>query len=241
MDWGIDPDRVSEIAEIVRNRRFSAADAEKLMLAIVGGPANMPTARSGTWRRCCWRSASGAPAPLAPARRSHRLPPRRERPHGEPAQAGQGGEARRDDGPLRRRGTDAGLARRAAGLRLGPRQTGAGPRRFPLQLAVRRSGRRQRRRRAAPVPRSALPGGRRPECAEQARRAGPGPLHAGLAAARYLPLQAFAELIRHREAFIAEAKRGRDFGPEEVFELWRFAIVAARPGASPVTPRSSRP
>ncbi len=41
---------------------------------------------------------------------------------------------------------------------------------------------------------------------------------------RYLPLQAFAELIRHREAFIAELKRGRDFGPEEVFELWRFAI-----------------
>ncbi len=37
MDWGIDPERVAEVAEIIRNRKLPAADAEKLILAIVGG------------------------------------------------------------------------------------------------------------------------------------------------------------------------------------------------------------
>jgi hypothetical protein len=37
MDWGIDPERVAELAEIIRNRRLPAADAEKVILAIVGG------------------------------------------------------------------------------------------------------------------------------------------------------------------------------------------------------------
>jgi hypothetical protein len=37
MDWGIDPERVAEVAEIIRNRKFAAAEAEKLVLAIVGG------------------------------------------------------------------------------------------------------------------------------------------------------------------------------------------------------------
>ncbi len=37
MDWGIDPERVAEVAEIIRNRKLPAADAEKVVLAIVGG------------------------------------------------------------------------------------------------------------------------------------------------------------------------------------------------------------
>ncbi len=37
MDWGIDPERVADVAEIIRNRKLPAADAEKVILAIVGG------------------------------------------------------------------------------------------------------------------------------------------------------------------------------------------------------------
>jgi hypothetical protein len=37
MDWGIDPDRVAEVSEIIRNRKLPAPDAEKVILAIVGG------------------------------------------------------------------------------------------------------------------------------------------------------------------------------------------------------------
>jgi hypothetical protein len=37
MDWGIDPERVAEVAELIRNRKLPAADAEKVILAIVGG------------------------------------------------------------------------------------------------------------------------------------------------------------------------------------------------------------
>ncbi len=68
MDWGIDPDRVSEIAEIVRNRRFSAADAEKLMLAIVGGAGEH--ADSPLWDMAQVLLALGLLA------RQPRLPPR---------------------------------------------------------------------------------------------------------------------------------------------------------------------
>jgi hypothetical protein len=37
MDWGIDPERVAEVAELIRNRKLPATDAEKVVLAIVGG------------------------------------------------------------------------------------------------------------------------------------------------------------------------------------------------------------
>jgi hypothetical protein len=37
MDWGIDPERVAEVAELIRNRKLPAADAEKVILAVVGG------------------------------------------------------------------------------------------------------------------------------------------------------------------------------------------------------------
>jgi hypothetical protein len=37
MDWGIDPERVAEVAELIRNRKLPAPDAEKVILAIVGG------------------------------------------------------------------------------------------------------------------------------------------------------------------------------------------------------------
>ncbi len=37
MDWGIDPERVAEVAEIIRNRKLPAAEAEKVIMAIVGG------------------------------------------------------------------------------------------------------------------------------------------------------------------------------------------------------------
>lgn len=43
---------------------------------------------------------------------------------------------------------------------------------------------------------------------------------------RYLPLQAFAELVRHREAFLAERSRtqaNRDLDADDVLALWSFS------------------
>ncbi|AMJ61793.1 hypothetical protein [Bosea sp. PAMC 26642] len=45
MDWGIDPARVAEISQVASSRRFSARDTEKFILAITGGGsenADMP-------------------------------------------------------------------------------------------------------------------------------------------------------------------------------------------------------
>ncbi len=224
MDWGIDPDRVSEIAEIVRNRRFAAADAEKLMLAIVGGAGEH--ADSPLWDMAQVLLALGLLA------RQPRLPPR------DAAIACLLDESGLMVGPLKR-GKEAShgaiLVRSGAdGLTLAslgePRVYGWGRVKRALGLAdflfnspfvdpAAGSGVDALRqsldqlfqedgdlnalsKRAVQAPARYMRAWRR----------------------RYLPLQAFAELIRHREAFIAEMKRGRDMGPEEVFELWRFAI-----------------
>ncbi len=224
MDWGIDPDRVSEIAEIVRNRRFSAADAEKLMLAIVGGAGEH--ADSPLWDMAQVLLALGLLA------RQPRLPPR------DAAIACLLDESGLMVGPLKR-GKEAKhgamvVRSGAEGLTLAslgePRVYGWGRVKRALGLAdflfnspfV------------DPAAGSGVDALRQSldqlfqedgDLSALSKRAVQAPARYMRAwRRRYLPLHAFAELIRHREAFIAELKRGRDFGPEEVFELWRFAI-----------------
>jgi len=229
MDWGIDPDRVSEIAQIIRGRRFSAADAEKLTLAIVGGAGEH--ADSPLWDMTQILLALGTLA------RQPRMPPR------DAAIACLLDESGLLIGPLRRgKAAEHGrvaIRSDAEGITLAsegePRVYGWGRVKRAMGLADFLFN--------SPFVDPAAGGG--VDALRQAldhlfeaegdltaisKRAVQAPARYMRAwRKRYLPLQAFADLIRHREAFLAEtslaeAKRVRQLGHDDIFDLWRFAL-----------------
>jgi hypothetical protein len=224
MDWGIDPERVAEIAEIIRNRRFAAADAEKLMLAIVGGAGEH--ADSPLWDMAQILLGLGALA------RAPRLPPR------DAAIACLLDESGLMTGPLKR-GREAShgpiaIRSDAEGLRL---SSGGEPRLYGWGRVKRALGLADFLFNSPFVDPAAGSGVDALRQALDQLFAGDGDLNALSKRAvqaparymrawrkRYLPLQAFAELIRHREAYLAERKDGRDLGPDAILELWRFAL-----------------
>jgi hypothetical protein len=224
MDWGIDPERVSEIAEIVRNRKFSAPDAEKLMLAIVGGAGEH--ADSPLWDMAQILLALGVLA------RQPRMGPR------DAAIACLLDESGLMIGPLKR-GKEArhgavAIRSDAEGLKLDgggePRVYGWGRVKRAMGLADFLFN--------SPFVDPAAGGGvdalrqsldglfaDEADLTTLSKRAVQSPARYMRAWRRkYLPLQAFADLIRHREAFLAERKRGRDLAADDVFDLWCFAL-----------------
>lgn len=224
MDWGIDPDRVAEIAEIVRNRRYAAADAEKLMLAIVGGAGEH--ADSPLWDMAQILLGLGALA------RQPRMGPRdaaiaclldetgmmisplkrgKEAKHGAIAIRANA-EGLTVDGGGEPRVYGWGRVKRAMGLAdflfnspfVDPAAGGGvdALRQALDQLFAEEADLTTLSKRAVQAPARYMRAWRK----------------------RYLPLQAFADLIRHRESYLAETKRGRDLGHDEILDLWCFAI-----------------
>jgi hypothetical protein len=226
MDWGIDPERVSEIAEIIRNRRFSAPDAEKLMLAIVGGAGEH--ADSPLWDMAQILLGLGVLA------KQPRLGPR------DAAIACLLDETGMMIGPLKRgkeaRHSLVAIASSAEGLTL---TSGGEPRVYGWGRVKRAMGLADFLFNSPFVDPGAGNGvdalrqaldtlfAEEGDLTTLSKKAVQAPARYMRAwRKRYLPLQAFADLIRHREAFLAEHKRAhaRDLDQEDIFTLWRFAV-----------------
>ncbi|MGL5113781.1 MAG: hypothetical protein ACRC7G_08420 [Beijerinckiaceae bacterium] len=227
-DWGIDPERVQDIAEIVRNRRLPVADAEHFALAIVGGAGQH--ADSALWemgqvllgvgfllkdQRMAPRDAAIAALLdesglfIGTLKRGKSLTV-----EGFTIAAGPsglsidgGGEARQFAWSRVRRA----LAMADFLFNSPQADPAAGPGLDALRdaldhLFLGEGDLTQRSKRAVQAPARFMRGWRK----------------------RYLPLQAFAEMIRCREAYLAEQKRtrtGRDLAADDVLTLWHFALA----------------
>jgi hypothetical protein len=228
MDWGIDPERVAEVAEIIRNRKLPAADAEKLVLAIVGGGgenvdqplwdlaqilfclghlARQPRLGPRDAATACLLDESGLlTAPLK--RNSKTVEVGRFRISGGP-------EGVAVTSPEGERSFAWGRVRRA--MALGDflfnspftdpgAGTGVDALRIGLDtLFLENDSLSDLSKRAVQAPARYMRAWRK----------------------RFLPLQAFAELIRVRETYLSERGRTRErrgLDPEDVFDVWRLAL-----------------
>jgi hypothetical protein len=229
MDWGIDPDRVAEIAEIVRNRRFSAADSEKFMLAIVGGAGEHADSMLWEMNQILLGLGTLLAAPRMPPRDAAigclldesglligklRSGKRVTSPTGDVWSDAQGLNLADGDTP---RSFSWPRVKRNMGLAdflfMSPQidaAIGSGAESLRNALDVLFSGEGDLvslSKRAVQAPARYMRGWRK----------------------KYLPLQAFADLIRHREAFLAGAGRtrsGRSLAHDDVLSLWFHVIDA---------------
>lgn len=229
MDWGIDPARVAEISQVASSRRFSARDTEKFILAITGGGsenADMPlwdmlqvlfalgalTAGRGMGPRdaaiACMLDETGILL----------RPLRQERPVAT-VLAGVAVEASATEltlamGPGKTRTFSWNRIRRGLGLAdflfaaeaAGKTETGLVALRGALDIVF-----------AAP------------EFGDDClKRAVQEPARFMRAWRRqHLPLLAFADMIRQREAYLHEQgrrDRRREFDPDDLMEFWSFAL-----------------
>lgn len=231
MDWGIDPARVAEIHTIASSRRFSARDTEKFVLAIAGGGSE--NADLPLWDMLQVLFALGA------LTAGPRLPPRDAAIGCMLDETGILLRPLRQEGGVRTELAGAVIVASAAELTLSysPDKT--------------RSFSWNRIRRALGLADFLF-------AAEAADEQGEGGLAAlrnaldavfalgtfdedGLKRAvqeparfmrswrrRHLPLLAFADLIRQREAFLNASGRResrREFDPDDLFALWSFALL----------------
>jgi hypothetical protein len=228
MDWGIDPDRVAEVAEIIRNRRLSVADSEKVILAIVGGGGENVD-------QPLWDMAQILFC-LGHLTKQPRMGPR------DAATACLLDETGVLTAPLKRavKTVEAGAFR----ITCGPEGVAA------QSLEGERSFAWSRVRRAMAIGDFLFnspftdPGSgtgvdalrlsldtlflENTSLTDLSKRAVQAPARYMRAwRKKYLPLQAFADLIRHRETFLSERNRnreGRGLDAEDIFELWRLAL-----------------
>ena len=229
MDWGIDPERISELNAIAQARRFSARESELFVLAIVGGGANsdiplwdLLTVAFGLG----WLTSKGRYGPRDAAvnclldQSDMALLPLRHGPGAVVEAAGarivggpKGIEVHfaGDDGPAR----SFAWSRVRMCLALGD---------FLFMSAS---------------PKPGTPDGMQAlnvalDAVFSARAFDQALLKRGIQEParfmrawrrRYLPLQLFADLVRERESYLAERGRtavNRDLDADDVFALWRF-------------------
>jgi hypothetical protein len=228
MDWGIDPERVAEVAEIIRNRKLPAADAEKVVLAIVGGGgenvdqplwdmaqilfclghlARQPRLGPRDAATACLLDESGVmTAPLKRAPKTVEVGGFRITggPEGVAVHSAEG-----------ERSFAWGRVRRAMAIGdflfnspfTDPGSgTGVDALRIGLDtLFLENASLSDLSKRAVQAPARYMRAWRR----------------------KFLPLQAFADLIRVRETYLAERGRGREgrgLDAEDVFDVWRLAL-----------------
>jgi hypothetical protein len=229
MDWGIDPDRVAEVAEIIRNRKFAASEAEKFVLAIVGGGGENVD-------QPLWDMAQILFC-LGHLTKQPRMGPR------DSATACLLDETGMLTAPLKR----APKAVEVAGFKItgGPEGVAVvspeGERSFAWSRVKRAMGFGDFLFNSPftdPAAGSGVDALRlsldtlfleNSSLTDLSKRAVQAPARYMRAwRKKYLPLQAFAELIRHRETFLSERNRnreGRGLDSEDVFELWRLVIA----------------
>lgn len=228
MDWGIDPERVAEVAEVIRNRKLPASDAEKLVLAIVGGGgenvdqplwdmaqilfclghlAKQPRLGPRDAATACLLDEAGFF--LAPIRRA----PKTLEIHGFRISGGPEGVAIRS--PEGERSFAWSRIRRAMALADfmfnspftdAGAGTGVDALRIGLDtLFLENSSLNDLSRRAVQAPARYMRAWRK----------------------KFLPLQAFADLIRVRETYLSERGRtreGRGLMADDIFDIWRLAL-----------------
>jgi hypothetical protein len=228
MDWGIDPERVAEVAEIIRNRKLPASDAEKVILAIVGGGGENVD-------QPLWDMAQILFC-LGHLTKQPRMGPR------DAATACLLDESGMFTAPVRRAGktVEEGAFKIAGGPEGVSVKSPEGERSFAWS----------RVKRAMAIgdflfnsPFTDAGAGTgvdalrlaldtlfldNPSLTDLSKRAVQGPARYMRAwRKKFLPLQAFADLIRVRESYLAERSRtreGRGLDAEDVFELWRLAL-----------------
>ncbi|MGL4242537.1 MAG: hypothetical protein ACRCTI_15615 [Beijerinckiaceae bacterium] len=228
MDWGIDPDRVAEVAEIIRNRKLPAADAEKVILAIVGGGGENVD-------QPLWDMAQILFC-LGHLTKQPRMGPR------DAATACLLDETGMFTGALRRA---------AKTIEIAPFRITGGPEGVAVVSPEgERSFAWSRVKRAMAIGDFLFnspftdPGAgtgvdalrlaldtlflENASLTDLSKRAVQGPARYMRAwRKKYLPLQAFADLIRVRETYLAERNRtreGRSLDAEDVFDIWRLAL-----------------
>lgn len=230
MDWGIDPARVAEIGTIASSRRFSARDTEKFVLAITGGGSE--NADLPLWDMLQVLFALGALCGDA------RMPPRDAAIACMLDETGMLLRPLRQDAPVR--ATLAGAEVSSSGAELALTYGGGKSRSF--------SWNRVRRALGLADFLFAAELDERSEGGLAALRKGLDEIFAlgqldddGLKRAvqeparfmrswrrRHLPLLAFADLIRQREAFLnasGRRERQREFDPDDLVALWSFALL----------------
>lgn len=229
MDWGIDPDRVAEIAEIIRNRKLPAGDAEKVILAIVGGGGEnvdqplwdlaqilfclghltkQPRMGPRDAATACLLDETGMlTAPLRRGTKTVEIPPFR---------ITGGAEGVAVHSPEGERSFAWSRVKRA--MAIGDflfnspftdpgAGTGVDSLRISLDtLFLENSSLTDLSKRAVQAPARYMRAWRK----------------------KYLPLQAFADLIRIRETYLSERNRtreGRGLDAEDIFDVWRLALA----------------
>jgi len=234
MDWGIDPARVAEISTIASSRRFSARDTEKFVLAITGGGSE--NADLPLWDMLQVLFSLGA------LTANPRMPPRDAAIGCMLDESGILLRPLRQDGPVRTTLAGATIQASAAEIVL---TYGAGK-----GEAKTRSFSWSRIRRALGLA-DFLFAAEADERSEGGLAALRTALDAVFALAafdedgmkravqeparfmrawrrRHLPLLAFADLIRQREAFLnasGRRERQREFDPDDLVSLWSFALL----------------
>jgi hypothetical protein len=227
MDWGIDPERVAEVAEIIRNHKLPAAEAEKVVLAIVGGGDNVD---QPLWDMAQIMFCLGHLA------RQPRMGPR------DAATACLLDETGVFTAPLRRaaKSLDVGSFKIACGPEGVSVTSPEGERSFAWSRVKRAMALGDFLFNSPftdPGAGSGVDALRlaldtlfldNPSLTDLSKRAVQGPARYMRAWRRkYLPQQAVADLIRIRESYLSERSRtreGRSLDAEDVFELWRLAL-----------------
>lgn len=230
MDWGIDPARVAEIGTIASSRRFSARDTEKFVLAITGGGSENADLPLWDMLQVLFALGSLTAGPRLPARDAAIA-----------CMLDESGillRPLRQEKPVRTELAGAAIEASAAEVVL---SYGAGKTRSFSWSRVRRAL-------GLADFLFAAEGDERSESGLVALRTALDAIFAlkafdedGLKRAvqeparfmrawrrRHLPLLAFADLIRQREAFLnasGRRERQREFDPDDLVSLWSFALL----------------
>ena len=233
MDWGIDPARVAEISTIASSRRFSARDTEKFVLAITGGGSENADLPLWDMLQVLFSLGALTATPRMPARDAAigcmldesgiLLRPLRQEGPVRASFAGATIEASAAEivlcyggkGEAKTRSFSWSRIRRALGLADFLFAAEADERSEGGLVALRTaldavfalsSFDEDGMKRAVQEPARFMRAWRR----------------------RHLPLLAFADLIRQREAFLnasGRRERQREFDPDDLIALWSFALL----------------
>lgn len=233
MDWGIDPARVAEISTIASSRRFSARDTEKFVLAITGGGSENADLPLWDMLQVLFSLGALTAGPRMPARDAAigcmldetgiLLRPLRQEGPVRASFAGATIEASAAEIVLSYGGKGDAKTRSFSWSRI-RRALGLADFLFAAEADERSEGGLAALRTALDAV-FALPAfdedGLKRAVQEPARfmRAW---------RRRHLPLLAFADLIRQREAFLnasGRRERQREFDPDDLVSLWSFALL----------------
>ena len=233
MDWGIDPARVAEISTIASSRRFSARDTEKFVLAITGGGSENADLPLWDMLQVLFSLGALTAGPRMPARDAAigcmldesgiLLRPLRQEGPVRTTFAGATIEASAAEIVLSYGGKGEAKSRSFSWSRI-RRALGLADFLFAAEVDERSEG-------GLAALRTALDAVFALSAFDEdgLKRAVQEPARFMRAwRRRHLPLLAFADLIRQREAFLnasGRRERQREFDPDDLVSLWSFALL----------------